>query len=128
MSVSDTARMSRSLTYPPLRCLLRKCYFHPSRDKSFPSPEIKRMAHTAMLLLWEKISVRLFGKTYRRKQIRQVILGRMMPEHLDQAVNFFIHSQDLTTADHLAELIFAFALHGDTLTEILFDRDFGGAA
>ena len=31
--------------------LLRECYFHPSRDAAFPSPEMKRMAHTAMLLL-----------------------------------------------------------------------------
>ena len=34
--------------------LLRECYFHPSRDEAFPSPKMKRMAHTAMLLLWEK--------------------------------------------------------------------------
>lgn len=39
--------------------LLRECYFHPSRDAAFPSPEMKRMAHTAMLLLWENLERRL---------------------------------------------------------------------
>ena len=108
--------------------LLRECYFHPSRDEAFLSPEMKRMAHTAMLLLWEKDGVLLLGKTYGRKQIRRAMLCRMMPEQLDEAINFFVHSQELTTADHLAELIFACVIHGDTLTDIQFERDFGGAA
>lgn len=108
--------------------LLRECYFHPSRDEAFPSPEMKRMAHTAMLLLWEKSAVLLFGKTYSRKQIRRAMLCRMMPEHLDEAVNFFVHSKELTAADHLAELIFACVIYGDTLTDIQFERDFGDAA
>ena len=113
------------LTFPRL---LRECYFHPSRDAAFPSPKMKRTAHTAMLLLWEKDVILLFGKSYDRKQIRRAMLCRMMPEHLDEAVNFFVHSQELTTAEHLAELIFASVIHGDTLTDIQFERDFGGAA
>ncbi len=108
--------------------LLRECYFHPSRDEAFPSPKMKRMAHTAMLLLWEKDMILLLGKTYGRKQIRRSMILRMMPEHLDEAVNFFVHSQELTTVDHLAELIFACIIHGDTLTDIQFERDFGGVA
>ena len=89
---------------------------------------MKHMAHTAMLLLWEKDVILLFGKSYDRKKIRRAIILRMMPEHLDEAVNFFVHSRELTTADHLAELIFACVIHGDTLTDIQFERDFGGAA
>lgn len=108
--------------------MLRECYFHTSRDAAFPSSEMKRTAHTAMLLLWEKDVILLFGKTYGRKQIRRAMIRRMMPEHLDEAVSFFVHSQELTTADHLAELIFACVIHGDTLTDIQFERDFGGAA
>ena len=108
--------------------LLRECYFHPSRDAAFPSPEMKRMANTAMLLLWEKDVIHLFGNAYGRKQIRRSMIFRMMPEHLDEALNFFVHSQELTTAEHLAELIFACVIHGDTLTDIQFERDFGGAA
>lgn len=108
--------------------LLRECYFHPSRDAAFPSPELKRMAHTAMLLLWEKDAILLFGKSYGRKQVRRAMLCRMMPEHLDEAVNFFVHSQELTSKEQLAELIFACVIHGDTLTDIAFERDFGGAA
>ena len=71
--------------------LLRECYFHPSRDEAFPSLKMKRMAHTAMLLLWEKDMILLLGKTYGRKQIRHSMILRMMPEHLDEAVNFFVH-------------------------------------
>ena len=108
--------------------LLRECYFHPSRAAAFPSPEMKRMAHTAMLLLWEKDVILLFGKAYVRKQIRRSMIFRMMPEHLDEAVNFFVHSQELTMAEHLAELIFTCVIHGDTMTDIQFERDFGGAA
>ena len=108
--------------------LLRECYFHPSRDAAFPSPEMKRMAHTAMLLLWEKDVILLFGKTYGRKQIRRAVILRMTPEHLDAAINFFSHSQELTTVEHLAELIFASVIHGDTFADIAFERDFGGAA
>ena len=89
---------------------------------------MKRMAHTAMLLLCDKDGVLLLGKTYGRKQIRRAMLCRMMPEQLDEAINFFVHSQELTTADQLAELIFACVIHGDTLTDIQFERDFGGAA
>jgi hypothetical protein len=95
--------------------LLRECYFHPSRDAAFPSPEMKHV-------------IFLFGKSYGRKQIRRTMILRMMPEHLDEAVNFFVLSQELTTVDHLAELIFACVIHGDTLTDIQFERDFGGAA
>ena len=82
--------------------LLRKCYFHPSRDTKFPSPEIKRMAQNAMLLLWEKDSIILFGKIYGKREIRSIIIEQMLPEHLDNAVNFFVHSKELTTVDHLA--------------------------
>ena len=57
--------------------LLRECYFHPSRDAAFPSPEMKRMAHTAMLLLWEKDVILLFGNAYGRKQIRRSMIFRM---------------------------------------------------
>ena len=93
-------------------------------------PVARNEAHGeySKLLLWEKDVILLFGKAYGRKQIRRSMIFRMMPEHLDEAVNFFVHSQELTTAEHLAELIFACVIHGDTLTDIQFERDFGGAA
>ena len=108
--------------------LLRECYFHPSRDAEFPSPEMKCMAQDAMLLLWEKDMIILLGKIYGRSKIRSIIIERMLPEHLDNAVNFFVHSKELTTVDHLAELIFACVVHSGTVTDIQFEHDFGGAA
>ena len=108
--------------------LLRECYFHPSRDTRFPCPRMKFMAYTAMLLLWCKPVILLLGKAYGREQIQRIVLCQMTPAHLDAAINFFVHSKELTTADHLAELIFAWVVHGDTLTNIQFERDFGGAA
>ena len=107
--------------------LLLECYFHPSRDASFPSLKVKWMALAAMFMLWEKNIIFLFGKIYGRRKIRSVIIEQMMPEHLDNAVNFFVHSEELTTVDHLAELIFACIIHGETLTDIQFEHDFGGA-
>ena len=108
--------------------LLRECYFHPSRDAEFPSREIKRMALAAMLRLWEKNKIFLLGKTYGKRKIHSVIIEQMLPEHLDHAVNFFVHSKELTTVDHLAELVFACVVHSETLIDIRFERDFGGAA
>lgn len=108
--------------------LLRECYFHPSRDSAFSSPEMKSMARAAMLLLWEKDVVFLLGRIYGRNKIRNIIIEQMMPEHIDKAVNFFVHSKELTTVDHLAELIFACVVHDGTLVDIQFERDFGGAA
>ena len=108
--------------------LLRECYFHPSRNAKFPSPEIKRVARSAMLRLWEKDVIFLLGKVYGRKKIRRIIIQQMMPEHRDNAVNFFVHSKELTTVDQLAELIFASVVHGGTVIDIQFERDFGGAA
>ena len=108
--------------------LLRECYFHPSRDAVFPSPRMKNMARAAMLRLWEKDVIFLLGKVYGRKKIRSIIIEQMMPEHLDNAVNFFVHSKELTTVDQLAELIFACVVHGGTVIDIQFEHDFGGAA
>ena len=108
--------------------LLRECYFHPSRDTTFPSPEMKHMALDAMLRLWEKDVIFLLGKIYDRRKIRSIIIEQMMPEHLDNAVNFFVHSKELTTVNHLAELIFAYAVHDGTLIDIQFERDFGDTA
>ena len=108
--------------------LLRECYFHPSRNAEFPSPEMKRMALDAMLRLWGKDVIFLLGKIYGRRTIQSIIIEQMMPEHLDDAVNFFVHSKELTTVDHLAELIFACVVHDETVIDIQFERDFGGAA
>ena len=108
--------------------LLREGYFHPSRDAEFPSPEMKNLALAAMVLLWEKDAVFLFGKRYGKRKIHDVIIGQMMPEHLDKAVDFFVHSKELTTIDHLVELIFACEVHDETLVDIQFEHDFGGAA
>ena len=108
--------------------LLQKCYFHPSRNLQFPCPEMKCMALAAMLLLWKKYKINLFGKTYCRRYIRRILIEQMMPEHLDNAINFFVHSKELTTVNHLAELIFAYAIHDGTLIDIQFERDFGDTA
>ena len=107
--------------------LICECCFHPSRDASFPSLKVKWMALSAMFMLWEKKIIFLFGKIYGRRMIRSVIIEQMMPEHLDNAVNFFVHSKELTTVKHLAELIFACIVHDGTMTDIQFEHDFGGA-
>ena len=108
--------------------LLSECYFHPTRNEKFPSPKMKRMALYAMLLLWNKHVIILLGKVYCKRKIRSIIIEQMMPEHLDNAVNFFIHSEELTTVNHLAELIFACIIYGNTVIDIQIERSFGGAA
>ena len=107
---------------------LLECYFHPSRDGEFLSPDIKYFALAAMLRLWEKDAILLLGKAYGRSEIHHAVILRMRPEHLDAAVNFFLHSTEVTTVDQLAEVIFANVIHSGTMAEIQFERDCGGAA
>lgn len=124
----EVMRMNRRCPDLLFLYLLRECYFHPSRDAAYPSPGMKCIARAAMLRLWEKDTVHLLGRNYSRRKIQAMILQQMLPEHLDKAITFFVHSKELTTVDHLAELIFACVLHDGTLTDLQFERDFGGAA
>ena len=68
---------------------LDECYFHPSRDKEYPTSAIKRLAKCAMQLLWDTERLNLFGVSYDNQDIRKIMIEEMMPEDIDMAVSVF---------------------------------------
>lgn len=62
------------------------CYFHPSRDKDYPSAKSKIIAQRAMMFLWFVDAIIYDGKVYFREDIRNIMIDDMMPEHLDYVI------------------------------------------
>jgi len=65
-----------------------ECYFHPSRDKEYPTAVIKRLAKCAMQLLWDTEHLNLSGVNYGNQDIRKIMIEETMPEDIDMAVSF----------------------------------------
>ena len=104
------------------------CYFAPARDEEYHSAEYRTAALMAMLLLWYMPSIRLLARTYDRQEIRNALLFRMTPYHLDRALEVFARQHELKSVPQLAEMIFATLLYDDVLTELQYEHDEGGGA
>ena len=103
--------------------LMRDCFFHPSRLKTFPCAELWCYAMGAMLMLWYEESAELFGVRYDNEQIRDRILNHMTPDQIDTAVAAF-HAQDESKSlRHLEMLILGAVIYGDKLAEWLYHHD-----
>ena len=63
---------------------LKDCYFH--KDRKYENAEIKQKALEAMLMLWNADNVECCGYTYSQDMIRNMMLNKMMPEELDDAI------------------------------------------
>ena len=63
---------------------LKDCYFH--KDKKYESDEIKQKAFEAMPMLWNADNVEYDGYIYSQDMIRNMMLNKMMPEELDDAI------------------------------------------
>ena len=63
---------------------LKDCYFH--RDRKYGNAEIKQKALEAMLMLWNADNVECCGYIYSQDMIRNMMLNKMMPEELDDAI------------------------------------------
>ena len=63
---------------------LKDCYFH--RDRKYENNDIKQKALEAMLMLWNADNVKCCGYTYSQDVIRNMMLNKMMPEELDDAI------------------------------------------
>ena len=63
---------------------LKDCYFH--KDKKYESDEIKQKALEAMVMLWNAENVEYDGYIYSQDMIRNMMLNKMMPEELDDAI------------------------------------------
>ena len=63
---------------------LKDCYFH--RDRKYECGDIKQKALEAMLMLWNADNVECCGYIYSQDMIRNMMLNKMMPEELDDAI------------------------------------------
>ena len=100
---------------------LDECYFHPSRDKDYPSAAAKRFARSAMRALWDAEEINHFGVRYSNQDIRRIMIEEMMPEYIDTVVSMFQDRK--VTVSLLSEfmfLIFFETVNGDKITEELF--------
>ena len=63
---------------------LKDCYFH--KDRKYECGDIKQKALEAMLMLWNADNVECCGYIYSQDMIRNMMLNKMMPEELDDAI------------------------------------------
>lgn len=104
---------------------LDKCYFHSERDKEFSSETEKKIAKTAMELLWNKESIKVNDTTYLSKEIRKKLLDEMMPEILDRAVEVYREAKGVKCESaYLAGCIFRTLVNYDAYIERLFRQTF----
>ena len=83
-----------------------ECYFAPSRDKGYPSLEIKYAAQCALLRLWNMYPLELGDEVYYNQDIRRIVFEQMLPEHLDNAVQLCIKLSKTNDLEYFARMIF----------------------
>ena len=83
-----------------------ECYFAPSRDKGYPSLEIKYAAQCALLRLWNMYLFELGDDVYYNQDIRRIVFEEMLPEHLDNAVQLCIKLGKTNDLEYFARMIF----------------------
>ena len=81
-------------------------YFHPSRDKEFPTPEIKYAAQCALLRLWNMYLLEFGDEVYYNQDIRRIVYDQMLPEHLDNAVQLCFKLGKTKDLEYFARMIF----------------------
>ena len=100
---------------------LDDCYFHKSRNKCYPSEQIKIAARQAMEILWNKQSISAYGVTYSQDDIQERLLNNMMPEILDRAIEVFLQAENVKCETaYLASCIFRTLINYDVYIERLF--------
>ena len=66
---------------------LKDFFFHD--DRKYESDEVKQKAFDAMLLLWNSDNMNCCGYIYTQEMIRHVMLNKMMPRDLDEAIKWW---------------------------------------
>lgn len=104
---------------------LDECYFHPERDKEYLSQTEKNLARKAMEFLWNKPEIKIDGVTYFNTEIRKKLLGEMMPEILDRAMECYRDAKDVKSETaYLAGCIFRTLIDYDAYIERLFKQTY----
>ena len=82
---------------------LKDCYFH--KDRKYENNNIKQKALEAMLMLWNADNVECCGYIYSQDMIRNMMLNKMMPEELDDAIRRWKEHGE-TSAEQLNRQLF----------------------
>ena len=102
---------------------MNDCFFHPSRDNMYPTEEIKEIALQAMKNLWQTESISFEVIKFSNAEIQYIILKKLMPEHIDFAIDEFMRYNRLDGVEILSCLIFVKALSNNNLMKLFAKHD-----
>ena len=102
---------------------MEETFFHPSRDNMYPTKEIKEVALRAMKNLWQMGSISFEVIEFSNAEIQYIILEKLMPEHIDFAIDDFINCNRLDGVEILSYLIFVKALTNNNLMNLFAKYD-----
>ena len=102
---------------------MERCFFHPSRDNMYPTKEIKEVALRAMENLWQMGSISFEVIEFSNAEIQYIILEKLMPEHIDFAIDEFMNCNRLDGVEILSYLIFVKALSNNNLMSLFAKHD-----
>ena len=102
---------------------MERCFFHPSRDNMYPTKEIKEVALRAMKNLWQMGSISFEVIEFSNAEIQYIILEKLMPEHIDFAIDEFMSCNRLDGVEILSYLIFVKALTNNNLMSLFAKHD-----
>ena len=102
---------------------MERSFFHPSRDNMYPTKEIKEVALRAMKNLWQMGSISFEVIEFSNAEIQYIILEKLMPEHIDFAIDEFMSCNRLDGVEILSYLIFVKALTNNNLMSLFAKHD-----
>ena len=102
---------------------MNDCFFHPSRDNMYPTKEIKEVALRAMKNLWQTESISFEVIEFSNAEIQYIILEKLMPEHIDFAIDEFMNCNRLDGVEILSYLIFVKSLSNNNLMSLFAKHD-----
>ena len=102
---------------------LKRTFYHPSRNNEFPNGRLKAFSRHAISRLWDMQEFKVGDKTYSNDEIRYILSERMLPEHLDSAINMFVNLNRDFGVKILMYLIIVCVINEDGLMELLAEYD-----
>ena len=89
----------------------------------YPTKEIKEVALRAMENLWQMGSISFEVIEFSNAEIQYIILEKLMPEHIDFAIDEFMSCNRLDGVEILSYLIFVKALTNNNLMSLFAKHD-----
>ena len=102
---------------------LKRTFYHPSRNNEFPNGRLKAFSRYAISQLWDMQELKVGDRTYSNDEIRYILSERMLPEHLDSAINMFVNLNRDFGVKILMYLIIVCVINEDGLMELLAEYD-----